>query len=302
MLMHSPKDAVSLVTVGMPARNCEETLARAIRSVLLQTFQDWQLIVIDDGSRDGTLEVARQFKDRRITVLSDGAPRGLAARLNQILSMSRSKYFARMDGDDVAYPQRLERQVAYLEQHPDVDLVGSAMLVFGADGISLGRRPAPEQHEVICRKPYAGFPVSHPTFVGRLDWFRRYGYREAAKKSQDQDLLLRSYRSSRFANVPDILLGYCEDRIRFRKIVISRWFQTAAIVREFRARRQYGYAAGAVLLQLAKTTVDAVAVASRLRHRLLRHRARPISAAERTEWQQVWELVNACEFRQSCAV
>ena len=91
-------------------------------------------MVIDDGSTDDTLERTRSFEDDRIRIHSDGRSLGLAARLNQAIELSTGDYFARMDGDDIAYPERLERQVAVLDDAPEIDLVGSQMLVFGKGG------------------------------------------------------------------------------------------------------------------------------------------------------------------------
>src|SRR5215472_3881837 len=93
-----------LVSIGMPTFNCERTLAIAIRSILNQTYDNWQLLLMDDGSTDRTLEVARGFADPRISVLTDHSHKGLVPRLNQAVEMSQGEYFARMDGDDVAYP------------------------------------------------------------------------------------------------------------------------------------------------------------------------------------------------------
>ena len=211
-----------VVSIAMPVRNCERTLKLAVGSILAQTYPSWELLLIDDGSSDGTAEIARSFQDSRIIVYSDGMARGLVARLNQAIALSRAKYFARMDGDDVAYPERLERQLAYLESHPDVDLIGAAILVFGQDGTPLGKRVVRPDHEAICSTPASGFGLAHPTYVGRLEWFRRHGYREQALRCEDQDLLLRTYRCSRFANVPEILLGYREETIALRKLLPAR--------------------------------------------------------------------------------
>ena len=163
-----------VVSIAMPVRNCERTLKLAVESILAQTYRSWELLLIDDGSSDGTVEIARSFQDSRIIVYSDGMARGLVARLNQAIALSRAKYFARMDGDDVAYPERLERQLAYLESHPDVDLIGAAILVFGQDGTPLGKRAVRPDHEAICSTPASGFGLAHPTYVGRLEWFRRH--------------------------------------------------------------------------------------------------------------------------------
>ena len=279
----------SLVSIGMPVRNCQETLQLAICSLLAQTYPHWELLLIDDGSSDGTLRVMQRFSDPRIRTCSDGGRRGLPARLNQAIAMSQGKYFARMDGDDVAYPERLERQVSYLEQHPNVDLVGAWVMVFGPGGIPLGKRAGSEIHDAICARPIDGFPIAHPTYVGRLEWFRRYRYNEMIPKSQDQELLLRSYRFSRFANVPEILLGYREERIYLKKILIGRWFLAQALAREFRRRQQPGLAVRAVMEQTLKTVVECVAVGTGLNHLILRHRALPITDEELQKWIKVWE-------------
>lgn len=284
------------ITIGMPVRNCEATLAQAIRSLQLQTYQDWRLIMIDDGSSDGTLKAAQQFDDKRITILSDGVHRGLPARLNQILTLAQSKYFARMDSDDIAYPQRLERQVRYIEEHPKVDLVGTGIAVFGQEGYLLGKRQVPREHAAICHSPHAGFFLAHPTFLGKLEWFRRYQYRETAVRCEDQDLLLRSYRASQFGNVPEILLGYREETINPQKIFTARWYYGIAVAREFARRGEYGTVAWALLLQSAKAALDWVAITSGLHHKLLKHRARRVSALERSEWHTVWEMVNAPQY------
>jgi len=171
------------------------------------TYNNWELFLIDDGSTDQTLQLARHFEEPRIHTLSDGARRGLAARLNQAIELSRGVYFARMDGDDVAYPKRLERQINYLEAHSEIDLVGTAMMVFAENGEILGKRAGPQTHADICRRPTGAFRMFHPTYMGRLAWFRHYRYDVRLTVSQDQDLLLRAYRTSQFANIPEILLG-----------------------------------------------------------------------------------------------
>jgi glycosyltransferase involved in cell wall biosynthesis len=248
--------------------------------------------MVDDGSSDRTVEVARSYQDGRITITRDGAHRGLAARLNEIVATCQGKYFARMDSDDIAYPHRLERQVQYLEEQPDLDLVGTSMAVFGQDGLLLGKRSVPCHHGAICERPYTGIHLGHPTFMGKLEWFKRHPYRVSAVRCEDQDLLLRTHETSRFGNISDILLGYREDRISARKILTSRWYYAMALSQEFRNRGKYVVAAWATFLQLAKAGLDSVAVATRLDHKVLRHRARPVNVAERSEWDSVWRLVN----------
>src|SRR5512135_1398022 len=145
-----------LVSIGMPVRNNEATLALAIRSILEQTYTNWELLLIDDGSSDGTLRVMRGFTDERIRIFSDGLSLGLPDRLNQAIDASRGEYFARMDGDDVSYPRRLGRQVDYLRHHPQVDLVGawairrsSAASSF-SDDTDIGAPPSDARTRTYC--------------------------------------------------------------------------------------------------------------------------------------------------------
>jgi glycosyltransferase involved in cell wall biosynthesis len=280
-----------LVSIGMPVFNCEKTLAIAIRSILNQTYDNWELLLMEDGSSDRTLEVARSFADPRISVLTDQSHKGLVPRLNQAIEMSRGEYFARMDGDDVAYPERLERQTKYLEQHPEVDLLGCSMLVFKGDGVAVGSRPAPETHEEICQRPSAGFYIGHPTWMGRTAWFRAHPYDANAIRTEDQVLLLRSYLTSCFACLPEILCGYQEDRLVLRKILRGRYGFTAAVSREFFKRGEYFTAAGATLRQFVKAFVDIFAITTGLNYLVLRHRVRSLDQVNLQHWAEVWSQV-----------
>lgn len=287
-----------LVSIGMPVQNSSRTIGVAIRSLLAQTFGDWELLVIDDGSTDNTPKIVSQHEDKRIRLQVDGFRLGLAVRLNQAIELSRGKYFARMDSDDVAYPLRLERQVSYLQANPEVDLVGAWTLVFGRHGAAIGKRIAPQTHEAICARPMAGFPVAHPTYLGRLEWFRCYRYHESRLRCEDQDLLLRSYRYSRFANLPEILLGYREERIDLRKILTGRYHFLHSVVRDCFRQRRFDLLVRAMLEQGLKSSLDCIAVGTGLNYRLLRHRAAPVTPSERQAWEHVWQSVSHSRFTQ----
>jgi len=275
------------ISIGMPAYNCEKTLALAIRSILNQSYTNWELLLMEDGSSDRSLEVARSFVDPRILVFADSANKGIAQRLRKAVEMSRGEYFARMDGDDIAYPQRLERQIEYMEQHPDVDLLGCGMLIFKNDGSVLGIRRAPESHERICRHPWGGFHIGHPTWMGRTEWFRAHEYDAKAVGAEDQVLLLRSFPTSRFAGLPDILCGYREDQLVLRKILRSRYTFAIAVFREFFERGNYFIAVGGVLQQCLKALTDALAIVTGLNYRILRHRAAPFDKLDLQQWEKV---------------
>lgn len=283
--------SVPLVSIGMPVYNCARTLDVAVRSILNQTFSDWELLVVDDGSTDETLNVARACTDSRIRVFADGSHQGLVARLNQAVGLSRGKYFARMDGDDVSYPERLALQVEYLERHSEVDLLGGGILVFGRDGEALGTRESRTTHEDICRRPWAGFYLAHPTWMGQAEWFREHPYRSEAVRCEDQDLLLRTYEKSRFAAISEIVLGYREEKLSLGKLLVSRRSFARSVLLEMIPRRGYAIAAAAVAEQTLKGLADCAAVSTGLDYRILRHRAQPVDKVAVREWTKVWEKV-----------
>jgi glycosyltransferase involved in cell wall biosynthesis len=280
----------SLVSIIMPVYNAAPTLSQALRSIGWQSHGNWELILIDDGSTDATLSLARSAakSDPRIRVIEGGANAGLAARLNQAIGIAQGDFIARMDADDLAYPERLAAQVKFMLDHPECDLTGCAALIFDTTGRVQGKFPLRLTHAEICARPWAGFPLPHPTWLGKRTWFSRFGYASDYKKTQDQDLLLRSYTQSRFACVPDILLGYRQERRNLKKLIAGRRNFARSIARE--SRRQGAYAAGAAGLagQAAKAVIDALTVPTGWDRRLRGESASGVTAAEQQAWRAVW--------------
>ena len=279
------------VTIAMPVRNAEATIAVAIRSILLQTWRDWELLVIDDGSTDDTAGVVAGFSDPRVRLIAGGANLGLAARLNQAIRMSAAPLFARMDADDVAYPLRLEAQVEFLEKNPGCDLAGCGVLMFDAIGNITGRYPLRRTHVEICRDPWRGFYLPHPTWIGRRDWFLKFGYLELYLKTQDQDLLLRSYDTSEFACVERTLLGYRQERRLLGKVLRGRAYFSRSIIREAAKRRAWKSGAFGVAAQFGKALVDLATVPLGI-DGVLRRESVEISPGELDEWRAVWRASN----------
>ena len=207
-----------IITIAMPFYNSAATLELSIRSLLNQSYGDFELLLCDDGSDDLGLAIARSFDDPRVICWSDGRRLRLAARLNQCIDRARGSYLARMDADDIAYPDRLARQLAFLGNHTEVDLCSAGAMVFGKQGRPLWRFSPALEHAAITRSPFRGFPLWHPLWMGHIEWFRRWRYEESAWLAQDQELLLRSYRLSRFANLPQVLLGYRRERVTLKKL------------------------------------------------------------------------------------
>ncbi len=217
-------DTAPTVTVAMPIYNAGKYLRAAVMSIVGQTFTDWELLIIDDGSTDGAIDSIADIGDGRIRILSDGKNKGLAARLNEAIAMARGRYLARMDQDDISYPERLMRQVAALDAAPQIDLLGARAITIDENDDMVGIFPCRLTHEEICAHPWMGFYLPHPTWLGRIEWFRSHRYAEPAPYlCEDQELLLRSYSSSRFATVDEILFAYrIRRKVNLRKITRTR--------------------------------------------------------------------------------
>lgn len=248
------------ISILLPAFNAGQTLDLALRSLCGQTFSDFEILLLDDGSDDDTAEIARAFSDPRVRVIQDGLRLGLARRLNMGIELARGRYIARMDADDVSFPERLARQVAFLEAHPDVDLVGCRAVAFRTDGEVLGLLPFAGTHEAMCVRPWRGIPLPHPGWMGRREWFTRFRYGlPEVMRAEDQELLLRSHRESRFACLEDVLLGYRQGYFNLRKTLLARRSLLGAQLRYFVRQRQISYAAGALALTGARVAVDLLA-------------------------------------------
>jgi glycosyltransferase involved in cell wall biosynthesis len=243
-----------LVSVLLPVLNCEATVGRAIHSILFQTLDDFELLVLDDGSTDGTVGRAAATGDPRVRVLTGDTRLGLAGRLNGGMLAARGRYIARMDGDDVSLPDRLEKQVRVMESDPGLDLCGAGMILIDARLTALGVVRPPSTHEEILARVWRPLPVYHPTWLARADWITHHRYDATLGRAQDQDLLHRAARSSRYYNVEEPLLGYSvgdhakveTSRRAFAGVLWQAGLQERSVVRLFGALAYYGMSIGAV--------------------------------------------------------
>jgi glycosyltransferase involved in cell wall biosynthesis len=282
-----------LVTIGMPVFNCESTVAESIASILNQTFQDWELVVYDDGSCDGTLAAARKFKDPRIQLVEGGPNRGLPACLNRIIADCESEFFARMDGDDVAYSHRLEIQMDALRRNPAVDLLGGSVLICDQQGVATGLRRAAKTHKEICGKPWRIANLVHVTWIGRTAWFKQHPYNEWATHSQDRDLLIRVRREATFAALSEVLVGVREAKPLWQKLLPARKQLLKTAVTEGLRQRDPALLFVTTAAEVMKTVLDAVATWTGLNHHLLKHRIPPASADDVASWHEVLQKTRA---------
>jgi len=195
------------VSVVMSAYNAERYVRAAVGSILSQTFSDFELVVIDDGSRDGTGEILAGYGDPRIRVIRQ-VNRGLIASLNLGIELARGEFIARMDADDVAYPRRLERQVAFLDANPDVGMVGTAYDEIDERGSVIGHRCHPTEHEALRRALIRYNPFFHSSVMIRRSVLEAVGPYDETRSFlvEDYDLWFRVARVTRVANLPETLM------------------------------------------------------------------------------------------------
>ncbi len=201
-----------LVSVLLPVYNAERFIAAAVGSILNQTFGDLELIVVNDGSTDGSLAILERMAaaDARVGLISRPNT-GYVPALNEALAVARGDLVARMDADDVSLPTRLERQVAYLADHPDCVMLGTHVAQMDADGAVIGPMSDVQfGHEAIDRALMnRGWSVVHPTIMARAWAVRQVGgYRPELCPNEDHDLFLRLAEVGRVENLPDVLLHY----------------------------------------------------------------------------------------------
>jgi glycosyltransferase involved in cell wall biosynthesis len=272
----------------MPFYNAERTISASVRSILLQSHSNWELLLCDDGSTDASRDLVYAFHDPRIVVCGDQRRLQLGARLNECIERAAGEYVARMDADDIAYPRRLESQLRFLADRPEVDLTGGGAVLFTEAGAPIGKRADPHAHGDIARRPLYSFKLIHPTFMGKTSWFRHYLYRADAIRCEDHDLLFRACADSRFANLPEIVLGYRQGSIDLRKCLRSRWMW-------YRCARRYLNGVGRLgvgAVEVLKGCRDVLAVAARADGAWLRSRTATLTEEELREWRQVWDSVS----------
>lgn len=200
------------VSVVLPVWNGERFLVEAVDSVLSQTVEGMELLLVDDGSTDATADIARGFaaRDARVRLITT-ARRGIADALNAGIAEARGVYVARMDADDICHPERLQKQLAHLDADAGCVAVGSAIEVIDETGAHVGMRAFPEHHADIARTLIEGrwTAIAHPTVVTRRSVLLSVGcYRAHAMPSEDLDLWFRLSRAGKLANLRKPLLRY----------------------------------------------------------------------------------------------
>lgn len=249
------------VTIGIPFYNAGKYLEGAICSVLAQTHTSWELILIDDGSTDQSLEIAKAYaqSDNRIRVLSDGKNKKLASRLNQIIHEAKYDLIARMDADDLIPNDRIEKQVLFLLQHPEYDLVSTSLLSISNDDKLIGLRTnspkKPSKAEVLLCKSN----IVHASIIARSSWYRRNKYNESTVLAQDYELWLKAAIKNdlNVGFISDYLYYYREEgSVKKHKMLIAYNIQIKAIKANYKGILNYNdYIKSIVKLEMKKIAV-----------------------------------------------
>ncbi len=198
--------AEPLVSVLIPFRNAESTIAVAIRSILNQSYRNFELILCDDGSTDHSVSAVRNFSDERIILVENTGEHGPAPARNVLLRKARGKYIAWLDADDIALPHRLQVQVEWMENHPDTDIAGSFALL---RRYRKTKRRLPHQPEVLQQMMLFKNFILQPTVISR-NFYKDENifYNESCNYLEDFELWSRLNGTKRIASIPEYLTSY----------------------------------------------------------------------------------------------
>jgi glycosyltransferase involved in cell wall biosynthesis len=201
-----------IVSVVLPLYNCPAYIGRSVQSILDQTFEDFELIIIDDGSTDNTPEIAKTFSDSRIRFFQQ-KNQGLASTLNRGIELARGKYIARHDQDDIALPERFAKQVNYLEAHPACGMVGTWADIYLEEEKTERAHRHPSDNTTLQYELLLNNPFVHSSMMLRksiLEQIGGYSTDRERQPPEDYELCSRIARQSEIANIPEILQIYRE--------------------------------------------------------------------------------------------
>lgn len=202
----SAANSAPLVTIGVPFYNPGPLFEGCIKSILAQTYENWELLLVDDGSDDGSVEFAHSIDDPRVRVIVDGERKGLASRLNQIIELSLGDFVARMDADDIMHPERLEKQIKILTTEQNVDGVTTGACYIDLEGNICGVKKGskPSLDEVFLRGGYL-----HASLIARKSFLQNVRYDEVLRRAEDRDFFVKcSLKGAQIAVIPDALYYY----------------------------------------------------------------------------------------------
>jgi len=211
-----------MVTILMPVYNGQKYLKEVMKSIVNQTFRNFEFLIINDGSIDKTEKILEQYKEKdvRIKVLNRKQNIGLTKSLNEGLKIARGEYIARIDVDDISEPGRFEKQVKYLDKHPEVSFIGTWSYIIDENGKIVGKERVPIEDREIRKKLIESNQFFSSSVMFRKECAKKVGfYREEFIRSQDYDIALRISEKYKVANIPEFL---CRRRIHPFSITVQK--------------------------------------------------------------------------------
>lgn len=221
------------ISVIMPAYNAEQYIGEAMDSILGQTFGDFEFIILNDCSADGTEEIILSYDDPRIVYLKNERNLGVAATLNRGLEMARGEYIARMDADDISLPHRFEKQIAYLDAHPEVAVLGTNAAIF-SDDKTIQMTQVPETDRSIRFRMALSNPFIHPTIMMRRSMIAELSYEMEYEGREDYRFWMRVSQKYKVSNLRDCLLRY-----RIHKGQVTRRADSKKKEKHFSLKKRY---------------------------------------------------------------
>lgn len=226
------------VTILLPVYNAEKYVSQAIDSILKQTFEDFELLIINDGSTDESEEIIFSFKDPRIRYLKNTQNRKLVDTLNKGIESARGEYIARMDADDISLPARLQKQVSFLDNNPLVGVCGTWYQNFGVRNNVV---KTPVDDTSIKTFLFFNSPFCHPTVVFRKELLLRHNLKyDNILYAEDYMLWVKLSRLTEMANMPEVLLLYREHEKNISSTNRPNQVRNANVIRSVYLEQEFG--------------------------------------------------------------
>lgn len=231
-----------LVSIIMAAYNEEHCIGKAIESIIGQTFTEWELVIINDGSSDATVDVVSRYAetDNRIRLVTNETNLRLPVSLNKGIKLAKADLIARADADDINLPERLARQYEHMQAHPEIDVLGGSIVLLDEQGNRCAKPLSlPQTHAELETLTFLKTHFHHPTVMIRKRFFTQAGmYSVSFPRAEDKELWLRGLRAGcRYANLADVLVEYSTDGyVRSWKSICEKTLSMWQMARVYRIK------------------------------------------------------------------
>lgn len=230
------------VSVLMPAYNEQKHIGEAIKSILEQTYTNFEFVIINDCSKDNTKEIIKKFakKDKRIKLVDNEKNLGVAKSLNKGLEICKGKYIVRMDADDWSYPYRIEKQIGFMEKNPQISVSGGAILVCDEEMKPLGVRYYIKDDKSIKETILRLNPIPHPASIWRRDSLLKTNFYPTIATVEDYGLIMEISSFSQLGNIKDVIIKF---RVHSKSVSNSkmRYQQRATLYIADKGVFEFGY-------------------------------------------------------------